>query len=111
MREIIINSAFDDTGAQTFLIPTDDNMADIDPNAWFENMEKDGFWCDYPFLWLTANYFKKEIIVLPIHKEDGHGGTGQINTPPNVPTVGEPFYFLNYSNVHFQSIRPKETNQ
>ena len=84
------------------LLPTEDNMADVDQNAWFENMEKDGTWCDNPFLLLTAKYFKKEIIVLPIYAEDGHNGTGKITiTPgPEIPTVGEPFYFLNYSNIH-----------
>ena len=111
MRQIICDSAFGDAGAQVVLIPTDDNMADVNPDAWFENMEKDRFWCDYPFLWLAANYLKKEIIVLPIYSQDGHGETGQISIPPEMPTIGEPFYFLNYTNIHFQLIRPKPANQ
>ena len=109
LREIICGKLFDDTEIQMALLPTEDNMADVDQNAWFENMEKDGTWCDNPFLLLTAKYFKKEIIVLPIYPQDGHNGTGKITiTPgPEIPTIGEPFYFLNYSNVHFQSIRPQ----
>ena len=106
LRKIICDTLYDDVDAQMALLPTEDNMADVDSTGWLENMRKENTWCDNPFMWLAANYFKKEIIVLPIFEDDGHNGTDRITIKPNKPTVGEPFYFLNYSNIHFQSIFP-----
>ena len=99
---------FDDVELQTTLLPSQSSTGvHVDSNAWFRDMEKDGFWCDNPFLCLTANYLRKDLIILPIYEQDGHNGTDRIViTSSRQTAIGEPFYFLNYSNIHFQSIFP-----
>ena len=105
-----METLFDATEIHSFLIPSEDNVADIDPTAWYDNMTQDFAWCDHPFLILTAIYLKRKLIVLPIHPEDSPNGQTIIEHE-GMEIDGEPFYFLNYSNVHFQSIFPKKIEE
>ena len=84
----------------------DDSDGEVDIHGWIGNMMKNGYWRDHAFLQLASNYLKKDFVILPINPEDGHNGTDRIIINAK-SSIGEPFYFLHYSNVHFQSIRPK----
>ena len=103
-----METLFDATEIHSFLIPSEDNVADIDPTAWYDNMTQDFAWCDHPFLILTAIYLKRKLIVLSIYPDDSPPNGQIIIENEGMETDGEPFYFLNYSNVHFQSIFPKK---
>ena len=79
------------------------------PDHCFTSMKKDGTWCDEIFIHLAANFLKNEIILLPIYARDGHGTSGKIIISP-LEKIGNPFYFLYYKNIHFQSIIPTNTS-
>ena len=105
LREIIALSVLDDEELQNQLTNYDaDDISDV--QGWIDNHTKLGFWCDYSFLLSAANYLERDMVILPIDPNDGHGDTGRIVIEAREKT-GEPFYFLSYYNVHFQSIRPK----
>ena len=74
LRRKIMETLFDNTEINAFLIPSEDNVADIDPTAWYDSMTKDGTWCDHPFMLLTSIYLKKELVVLSIYPEDSPNG-------------------------------------
>ena len=79
------------------------------PDDWLASMKKDGTWCNEIFIHLAANFLKKDIVLLPIYAKDGHGTTDKIIISPT-ETIGNPFYFLYYENIHFQSIVPTNTS-
>ena len=103
LRETVCETVINDPNVQAALIPVDNNTAEVDLNAWAENMKRDRCWVDHPFIQLTANWLKRKIIVLTIYKEDGTNGSGKIEIEPN-ESNGSPLYMLNYDNIHFQSI-------
>ena len=86
------------------LIPPDDISGDVNIEKWMQKMELEGSWCDAPFVQLTAYYIKRDIIIIPIRKEDGNNGTGMIEIKARQNSGKPPFYLLNYYNIHFQSI-------
>ena len=107
LREIIALSVLDDEQLQNQLTNYDaDDISDV--QGWIDNHTKLGFWCDYSFLLSAANYLERDMVILPIDPNDGHGDTGRIVIEAREKT-GEPFYFLSYYNIHYQSIRPKPT--
>ena len=109
LREIIALSVLDDEELQNQLTNYDaDDISDV--QGWIDNHTKLGFWCDYSFLLSAANYLERDMVILPIDPNDGHGDTGRIVIEAREKT-GEPFYFLSYFNIHFQSIRPKPALQ
>ena len=71
-----------------------------------ESMKKDRFWVDHPFIQLTANLLKRNIVIITIYKVDGTNGSGRIEIEADECTA-PPLYLLNYDNIHFQSIYPK----
>ena len=84
----------------------DESNTEVDVQEWICKMMQNGYWCDHAFLQLASNYLNKDFVILPINPEDGHNGTDRIVINAK-SSIGEPFYFLHYSNRHFQSIRPK----
>ena len=107
LRDQVCETLFDaDENFQLALIP-DDNATDVNLDDWAENMKTDRFWVDHPFIQLTANLLKRNIVIITIYKEDGTNGSGRIEVEANEST-GRQLYLLNYDNIHFQSIYPKE---
>ena len=76
---------------------------------WINQMRKPGTWCDHQFIQLTANLYKRNVILYPIYPEDGHSNTGQIMIEAN--ESDGTFTMLYYANIHFQSIVPKQRPQ
>ena len=108
LRDQICETVFDaDENIQLGLIPDDNNTSDVDLYGWAENMKRDGCWVDHPFMQLTANLLKRDIIILTIYKEDGTNGSGKVEIKAD-ETNGPPLHLLNYDNIHFQSVFPKE---
>ena len=110
LREIIVNTVRTNQDIQSFLLPTEDVYDDVDVQGWMDNMKQNGHWCNHAFLTLAANYLKKNLVILPIYSDDGYNGTDRIIIESSNP-IGEPLYFLNYTNVHFQSILPRPALQ
>ena len=109
IRQIIAMSVRDDEELKNQLTDYDvDDVSDV--QGWIDNHTRLGYWCDYSFLLAAANYFKRDFVILPIDPKNGHGDTGKIVIAAR-ESNGEPFYFLSYFNVHFQSIRPKPALQ
>ena len=102
--ETVVNA---DDNLQFALIPDDNDAADVDLHAWMENMSRDGCWVDHPFIQLTANWLKRNITIVTIYKEDGTNGSGRIEIKAD-ESNGRPLHLLNYDNIHFQSVFPKE---
>ena len=109
LREIIAATIIIVDYAKFYLLLEDEHKEVSDQNDWLDNMKKDGTWCDEIFIHLAANFLKKEIILLPIYARDGHGTSGKIIISP-LEKIGNPFYFLYYKNIHFQSIIPTNTS-
>ena len=109
LREIIAETIFNADNAKLYLLSDDVKEEVSTPDHWFTSMKKDGTWCDEIFIHLAANFLKKEIILLPIYAKDGHGTSGKIIISP-LEKIGNPFYFLYYKNIHFQSIIPTNTS-
>ena len=108
LRAQVCETVFDaDEHFQLALIPDDNNATDVNLHDWAENMKKDKFWVDHPFIQLTANFLKRNIVIVTIYKEDGTNGSGRIEIEANEST-GHPLYLLNWDNIHFQSIFLKE---
>ena len=109
LRKLICDFALADENEHILsgLIPTSSDSAVVNVEEWIQNMNMDGFHCDYAFIQLTSNYFKRDIIVIPIIKEDGNNGTGKIEIKARQNYGNPPFYLLNFYNYHFQSIIPK----
>ena len=104
LRQIIALSVLDDEELRNHLTNFDiDDISDV--QGWIDNHTRPGYWCDYSFLLAAANYLKRDLVILPIDPKDGHGGTGFIRITPR-ETSGDPFYFLYYVGVHYQSIIP-----
>ena len=66
--------------------------------------------CDHAFLSCAAHVLKREIHILPVFVEDGHGN-GMIVIETTRQPEAPPLYVLHYSddwfyNGHFQSIIP-----
>ena len=105
LRDQVCETVFDaDENFQLALIP-DDNATDVNLHDWAENMKTDRFWVDHPFIQLTANLLKRNIVIITIYKEDGSNGSGRIEIEAD-ESHGCPLYLLNYDNIHFQSIIP-----
>ena len=97
-------SVLDDEALQVGLTDYDaDDVSDV--QGWIDNHKRPGYWCTYAFLVAAANLLKRDFVILPIYPESGHGDTGKIVINAR-ESMGEPFYFLEYFNVHYQSIRP-----
>ena len=111
LREIVVKSVTTNEDIKATLLPSEEIYDDVNVQGWMDNMVQNGHWCDHAFLQLAANYLKKNFIILPIYPDDGYGGTDRITIESTTGTIGEPFYFLNYSNVHFQSIFPRPVLQ
>ena len=109
LREIIAATIIIVDYAKFYLLLEDEHKEVSDQNDWLDNMKKDGTWCDEIFIHLADNFLKKEIILLPIYARDGHGTSGKIIISP-LEKIGNPFYFLYYKNIHFQSIIPTNTS-
>ena len=104
LRAQVCETVFDaGENFQLALIPDDNNATEVNLHDWAENMKKDKFWVDHPFIQLTANLLKRNIVIITIHKEDGTNGSGRLEIEAN-ETNGCPLYLLNYDNIHFQSI-------
>ena len=109
LRQIVALSVLDDEELRNHLTNFDiDDVSDV--QGWIDNHTRPGYWCDYSFLLSAANYLKRDLVILPIDPKDGHGDTGQIVIEAR-ERGGEPLYFLSYTNIHFQSIRPKPALQ
>ena len=102
----MVNTVTTNQEMQAFLLPSEEVYDDVNVQGWIENMRQNGHWCDHAFLQLAANYLKRNLVILPIYPKDGYNGTDRIIIECTSTTTGEPLYFLNYTNVHFQSIRP-----
>ena len=109
LKDIIAQTIFQEKEAQFYLLPNDHDEDVSSPEDWRDKMILPTTFCDDIFVFLTAEYLKRELILVPIHKEDGHGGTGFIRITPR-ETSGNPFYFLYYVGVHYQSIIPVPNN-
>ena len=108
LREIIAQTIVKFDYAQNFLLP--ESQGDVvDHEEWIESMTRNGIWCDDTFIYLAATFLKKQIIMLPIYAEDGHGESGEIIVNPE-ETIGSPLHLLYYKDVHFQSILPIENH-
>ena len=106
LRTQVCETVFNaDDNVQLALIPDDNNASDVDLHGWAENMKRNGCWVDHPFIQLTANLLKRNIIIVTIYKQDGTNGSGKIKIEADEPN-GSPLYLLNYDNIHFQSIFP-----
>ena len=108
LRKVVSATALADENKDILdkLIPPDDISGDVDIEKWMQQMELNERWADAPFIQLTAYYFNRDIIIIPIHKEHGNNGTGRIILKARQSSGNPPFYLLNYFNVHFQSIIP-----
>ena len=106
LREIVVNTVHTHQDMHAALLPTEEVCDDVDIQGWIDNMKQNGHWCDHAFLQLAANYLERNLVILPIYPDDGYNGTDRIIIESSNPT-GEPLYFLNYTNVHFQSILPR----
>ena len=109
LRDVIAETIFNTENAKLYLLSGDLKEKVSTSDHWFTSMKKDGIWCDEIFIHLAANFLKKEIILLPIYARDGHGTSGKIIISPS-EKIGNPFYFLYYKNIHFQSIIPTNTS-
>ena len=108
LREKIAETILTHDYAQLYLLS--DNQKDVSTSdEWLHSMKQEGEWCDDIFIYLAATLLKKEIVMIPIYKRDGHGGTGRIVVTPD-EKIGDPMYLLYYKDVHFQSIVPIETS-
>ena len=79
---------------------------------WMRDMKRNRTFCDYTFICAAANFFNRDIFILPVFYEDGWGN-GMIPARSNKQNNRTPLYVLYYSdnwfyNGHFQSIRPIE---
>ena len=108
-REKVCNTVLDYENVQFALVPEDNDAADVDLQGWIANMKRDGCWVDHPFIQLTANLLKRNIVIITINKEDGTNGSGRVEILANESNESPPLYMLNYDNIHFQSIFPKES--
>ena len=109
LREIIAETILNADNAKLYLLPVDEKGEVITPDDWLASMKKDGTWCNEIFIHLAANFLKKDIVLLPIYAKDGHGTSDKIIISPT-EKIGNPFYFLYYENIHFQSIVPTNTS-
>ena len=107
LRNKVCESILDNENIHFALIPDDNDASDVDVQGWANNMKRDGCWADHPFIQLTANLLKRNIIIITIYKEDGTNGSGRIEIEAD-ESSGNPLYLLNYDNIHFQSIFPKD---
>ena len=105
LREIIAATIINVDNAKQYLLSEDKHREVVAPDDWLDTMKKDGKWCDEIFIYLAANFLKKELIFLPIDAKDGHGTSDKIVISPN-EKIGNPFHMLYYKNIHFQSIIP-----
>ena len=108
LKTLIADTIFQVHDAHTYLLPGDQDLEVSSPQTWRDNMLDANkiTWCDDTFVYLTAELLKREIILVPINKEDGHGNTGLIRYPPR-ETTGNPLHFLYYVGIHYQSIIPR----
>ena len=102
-REAVVNSSNYNEEIQKALGPDVDNV-NVDIEQWQQNMAKDRFWVDHAFIQLCSNFIKRDIMILPIYREDGHNGKGWIKIPAK-ESAGK-VYLLCYMNLHYQSIVP-----
>ena len=109
LREIIAETILKDNNAKLYLLPVDEKGEVSTPDDWLASMKKDGAWCNEIFIHLAAKFLKKELVLLPIDAKDGHGTSDKIIISP-IEKIGNPFYFLYYKNIHFQSIIPTNTS-
>ena len=105
LRNKVCESILDNENIHFALIPDDNDASDVDVQGWANNMKRDGCWADHPFIQLTANLLKRNIVIITIYKEDGTNGSGRIEIEAD-ESHGCPLYLLNYDNIHFQSIIP-----
>ena len=104
IRKLIAETIHNDEFAQMYLLP--ENQIDVlSVEEWLQKIQQDFEWCDDIFIYLAAKMLKKEIVLLPVYPDDGHGDSGKIVVTPEEKT-GTPFYMLYYKDVHFQSIVP-----
>ena len=76
--------------------------------AKFQHFQAEKIVSDYGFREMKeqkSHQSKWKKSVFEVYK-DGYNGTDRITIESTTTTIGEPLYFLNYSNVHFQSIVP-----
>ena len=106
LREIISATIKNVDNAKQYLLLEDEHKKVSAPDDWLNTMTKNGTWCDEIFIYLAANFLKKELIFLPIDAKDGHGTSDKIIISP-IEKIGNPFYMLYFKNIHFQSIIPK----
>ena len=79
------------------------------PDDWFETMQQDGTYCDHYFQSLTADYLKRDIILISAFSQDGHDEDGRIIIDSKYKDDRkEDLHLLYYHEHHFQSIRPKK---
>ena len=92
-------------------------MIDSDYNSiedWKQKMRQDRVYCDEIFQQLTADYFKRDLVLICAFQEDGYDQIGRIVKKCSFETTGPPLYLLYYNETrfaegHFQSIIKKET--
>ena len=108
LREVIAETILNADNAKLYLLPYEKGEV-ATPDDWLAYMKKDGTWCNEIFIHLAANFLKKDIVLLPIYAKDGHGTSDKIIISPT-EKIGNPFYFLYYKNIHFQSIVPTNTS-
>ena len=109
LREVVAKTILDDKNLQNQEIqagtlPDVDNSENADPNAWLDDMKKDGTWVDNLFIQLFSNWIRRDIMILPLYPDDGHDD-GWIKIPAKI-SHGK-VYMLYYPNKHYQSIMPK----
>ena len=109
LREIIAKTILNADDEKLYLLPDDEKGEVSTPENWLASMKKDGTWCNEIFIHLAAKFLKKELVLLPIDAKDGHGTSDKIIISP-IEKIGNPFHFLYYKNMHFQSIIPKNTS-
>ena len=100
-REAVVNTSNYNEDIQAAMAPDIANV-NVDIEQWQQNMASDRYWVDHAFIQLCANYIKRDIMILPFYKEDGHKGTGWIKIPAK-ESAGK-IYLLCYMNIHYQSI-------
>ena len=94
------------------------NQRRISPRTWMKTMRKDKEYADDIFIQLTANWLKREIVILPWNKDDGKMDIFNPITIRPVDSKGRPvdaegvYYILYYpeswfaAGSHYQSIMP-----
>jgi hypothetical protein len=68
----------------------------FDMKGWKNLMGNDGYYCDQLFIQLASEILNRKFILVPVHYECGHGN-GIIKIDPLKQPIGDPLYFLYYT--------------